>query len=300
MPPIRGCINCTLDLQDAVFSSMTYTQWQKCIRAKVDSSWNLHQTLPGDMDFFIMLSSLAGIYGSIAQSNYAAGCTFQDALAQHRTAIGCGKLSLSIDLGWMKDIGIISETAAYQTFRHNVGDMTPIYTDEFIGLFEHYCDPSLPFHSDDGHGSQIAVGAATQMDLVPPQKNAAFASLPMLQGFGVAAARASKERRAARTTTTVPQDSPIDMFRRADGEYARAAIVVASLVKKLSQFSSILEQDINPRKPLSDFGVDSLMAVEIRNWFLREFDAVIAVFDIMGGNTSLTQIGNLVAKRSKL
>ena len=36
-------------------------------------SWNLHELMPRDLDFFIMLSSLAGILGNRGQSNYRAG-----------------------------------------------------------------------------------------------------------------------------------------------------------------------------------------------------------------------------------
>ena len=51
---------------------MTHAQWSKTIRCKVNASWNLHQLLPSDLDFFLLLSSIVGIYGSPGQANYAA------------------------------------------------------------------------------------------------------------------------------------------------------------------------------------------------------------------------------------
>lgn len=77
---------------------------------KTDSligTWNLHELLPRDMDFFIVLSSLAGIIGSVSQGNYAAGNTFQDALIHYRRAKGLAGTSL--DLGIMKSIGYVEE-----------------------------------------------------------------------------------------------------------------------------------------------------------------------------------------------
>ncbi|RYP05737.1 hypothetical protein DL764_003595 [Monosporascus ibericus] len=114
------------------------------VKSKVDSSWNLHQQLPRDMDFFILLSSLSGIYGSLVQGNYAVGCTFQDALAQYRIVHGVGKKPVSLDLGWMRDVGIVTEREEYRRDRANVGDINPVESAELIALPDLYCDPILP------------------------------------------------------------------------------------------------------------------------------------------------------------
>ncbi|KAH9906956.1 fatty acid synthase S-acetyltransferase [Xylariomycetidae sp. FL2044] len=162
MPPIKGCINATMVLQDAVFDNMTYEQWETTIRSKVNSSWNLHQMLPSQLDFFILLSSLSGIYGSMAQSNYAAGCTFQDALARHRVFMG--KKAVSIDVGWMKTVGIVAENEAYQQNRNHVKDMIPLEEEHLLALLEIYCDPSAPLQSAEE--SQILIGARTPVDFL--------------------------------------------------------------------------------------------------------------------------------------
>lgn len=52
-------------------------------------------------------------------------------------------------------------------------------------------------------------------------------------------------------------------------------------------------EDIDTVRQLSDYGVDSLMAVELRSWLSRDFSADITVFDILGG-ASIAMIGQLV------
>lgn len=54
-----------------------------------------------------MLSSVTGILGNVSQANYAAGNTFQDALARHRTANGFP--TVSVDLGQAMDAGYVAE-----------------------------------------------------------------------------------------------------------------------------------------------------------------------------------------------
>jgi hypothetical protein len=63
--------------------------------------------MPDDLDFFIMLSSMAGVIGNPGQANYSAAGTYQDALSQHRRSKGLP--SMTIDLGIVSDVGYIAE-----------------------------------------------------------------------------------------------------------------------------------------------------------------------------------------------
>lgn len=63
--------------------------------------------LPESLDFFVVLSSLAGIIGSVSQGNYAAGNTFQDALVHYRHSKGLAAQSLC--LGVMSGLGYVEE-----------------------------------------------------------------------------------------------------------------------------------------------------------------------------------------------
>ena len=86
---------------------MTFDDWTTSTRSKVGSTCNLYKFLPADLDFFIILSSATGIAGSPGQPNYAAGNTFQDAIAYHRRSLG--HYATSIDLGVIGGIGIVAE-----------------------------------------------------------------------------------------------------------------------------------------------------------------------------------------------
>ncbi|KJZ70791.1 hypothetical protein HIM_09804 [Hirsutella minnesotensis 3608] len=298
LPPIRGCINSAMVLADGVFEGMTHEQWTQTLRSKVATSRNLHRLLPRNMDFFILLSSLAGIYGSMGQANYAAGCTFQDELARYRTSIGWGKTSVSLDLGWMRDVGIVAENSQFYKGKfERARGLNPVDAADLLALLDHYCDPALPaaVQVDD---SQLLVGAVTPVDMradqLPP---APFEVLPMFKAFAVAAAAGRKTRG---TQAQQPQDDMelAWLFRQAVGDTQRAAVVVAALVARLARILSTCPDDVDVRKPLSEYGVDSLMAIELRNWIRRDFDAVVAVFDIMGSNISIASIGQLVVERS--
>ncbi|KAK4172635.1 hypothetical protein QBC36DRAFT_196527, partial [Triangularia setosa] len=54
---------------------------------------------------------------------------------------------------------------------------------------------------------------------------------------------------------------------------------------------------IDPTQPLSVYGVDSLVAVELRNWLREALKVDMAVFEILGGSSYAT-IARDVVKRS--
>jgi NADP-dependent 3-hydroxy acid dehydrogenase YdfG len=104
MPPIKGAIQAAMSLADAAFTNMTPEQWTLSVNPKAAGAWNLHEILPKDLDFFVMLSSSSGIAGTRGQANYAAGNTFLDALAHYR--VSRGLKAVSIDIGPVLGAGV--------------------------------------------------------------------------------------------------------------------------------------------------------------------------------------------------
>ena len=290
MPPIKGCINAAMVLQDAVFENMTHAQWDLTVKSKVQSSLNLHQLLPEGLDFFILLSSLNGVCGALAQSNYAAGCSFQDGLARYR--VSQGQKAVSFDIGWMHNIGIVAETESYQRQRKAWNDMQKISDTELLALLSIYCDPSQPLSSGDA--SQVLVGLRTPADfLIHGQEPPSLFKRPLFAAFS----HVVGESQDGSTS-----DAHVDQaaaFRQATDTTERIQIVIRALALKLARAMSISPEDIELNKPLSSYGVDSLMAVELRNWIGRDFSANVAVFDIMG-NVPVSAIGDLVVARSSV
>lgn len=310
MPPIKGCINAamvlqvrymsdlakalwTKRLQDSIFDNMSLSQWETTIRSKAHSSFNLHKTLPESLDFFIQLASTTG------QSNYAAGCTFQDALACLRVARG--QKAISLDLGWMSNIGIIAETEEYQRQRRLVANFGQIKDVELLAFLDIYCDPNCPLASVDS--SQVLVGLVTPANIVarglelPPVQ----AQQPLFDGFSEVSGSVAAHLRVEAASDGAENFEA--MFREAakssSSEEDLAKVVARALAAKLGRSLSVAPEDIEITKPLSKYGVDSLMAVELRNMLAKEFHANVAVFDIMS-ETPMLDVARLVVKRSEI
>lgn len=309
MPPVRGCINAAMVLQDAIFQdSMTFAQWDLAVRSKVQSSYNLHRLLPQNLDFFVLLSSLAGVLGQMASANYSGGCSFQDALARHRLARG--QRAISLDIGWMKNIGIIAETGAYQRQRQKADDMQPILASELLALLTLSLDPANPLPMPGQvQPEQILFGLRTPTDLLARGRAVPLLlDRPLFAPFsynytalskgGEGSPISGEAQGAPQQAPAPPAETDSALFRRATPGPGRAQVVRRALADKLARAMLMAPGDIEPGKPLSAYGVDSLVAVELRNWFRKEFGASVAVFDMMGSGVSISKIAELVATRS--
>lgn len=79
---------------------------------------------------------------------------------------------------------------------------------------------------------------------------------------------------------------------------AAGDLVPRALAKRLSTSLSMPGEDIQVDKPIHAYGVDSLFAVEIRYWLLKEMKAELAVFEILGSK-SISQLRVLAAQKSE-
>ena len=72
------------------------------------------------------------------------------------------------------------------------------------------------------------------------------------------------------------------------------AAVTEVLIKRLARIMATSAENF---RRVHSYGMDSLIAVDVRNWFATEMKADVAIFDIMG-STSLETMGVMAATRS--
>ncbi|KAI4860430.1 short chain dehydrogenase-domain-containing protein [Hypoxylon rubiginosum] len=286
LPPITGAIAGAMVLDDTVMERMTFEQWSHGVRPKINGSINLHKFLP-NLSFFIMLSSVAGVAGHMSQANYAAGNTFQDALARHRTANG--KPAVTIDLGAVRSVGYVAEREAGGGERlrarvENVG-FGSVDIEAVLGLIEAGIRDPLRGSLAD---SQVIVGPnfhafATESAMANDRR---FGTLRIAAQLGLNTAVASDSK-----STTA---AFVKAYAAAADIEAASGLLVNALGAKLSDIFNIPLSDIDPELPLSRYGVDSLVGVELRNWISSTVKAKVSVFEILQ-SASLNEFALLVA-----
>ncbi|KAF2964726.1 hypothetical protein GQX73_g8837 [Xylaria multiplex] len=281
MPPIRGCVNSANSLNDTLFEDMTHKQWNIAVKTKVNGSYNLHKYLPDNLDFFIMLSSISGIVGNPGQCNYASGCTYQDELARHRVARG--QKAICIDIGYMPNVGIIAERVSYRRAMEARPDLTPIAEDDLLALLDMYCDATRAMSEEESRrAQQVLIGFRPHDDPTSKAVNSRFAR---------------PQSKAAADAQQSASDDDEARFRQAESDDERLHIVLRAFKVRIGALLCINPNDIDESKLFSNYGVDSLVAVELRTWIRRDFKSEVSIFDIMGQKT-IAMLASIIIQRS--
>ena len=265
---------------------MSLDQYKAVLRPKVQGTRNLHHLLSASpLDFFILLSSCTGIVGNHGQGNYASASTFQDAFARYRT--GLGLPTRSLDLGLVDSVGYVSENIDKVKFLGHNG-LRPIKVDELFALLSY----AITTPVSDVHSSQNIIGLpdATHTlhgEIPRPLLDAKFSHL--LQH------RATREIAGAGTEGENLQKA----IREATSFADACQLICDAIVFKLAKVLTVPRDDISTAQTIASLGADSLIAVELRNWFIRDLETTIAIMDILS-TRPIVELAADVAARSKL
>jgi aryl carrier-like protein len=260
---------------------MSTEDWTAAIKPKVDGSWNLHTLLPKDMDFFILLSSQSGLLGAHGQSNYAAGNVFQDELARHRATRG--ESAISIDLGSISSVGYVANNSEVmaQALKQGIEDFSE---EELLSLLE------VLSPSDTQIVTPVGIPAILKAEGIAEPSWMSKPLFKHLHQISTIGETAFSEAKTNRTWEVLLREANI----MSDAE----SIILEAIRKQLADLLAIGIDDVDAIKPVHSYGVDSLVAVELRNWFARSIGADVPVFEILG-NSTITNMARDIAQRSR-
>ncbi|KAL5333394.1 putative polyketide synthase [Aspergillus crustosus] len=283
MPPIRGVIQAAMVLRDTLLEKLSLEDYTAVLSPKLRGTWNLHNHLPTDLDFFLMLSSVTGVIGNASQTPYAAGNTFLDAFATYRNSLG--QAAVSLDLGAISGVGYLAQnkelSAAMQRQRFDLTDdktllaliQTAISTPHREGVQAQTLTGLGAWKA----GQSLANFDAALFSHFRHQSTSAGAG----EGSELSAADLVKEELMACKTL---EDA--------------SAVVCGALLGKIAAHLDMPVENINPSRSISQYGVDSLVAVEFRGWISRELESTMPILELLAPS-SLLVLSEKIASRSK-
>jgi hypothetical protein len=244
------------------------------------------------MDFFVMLSSVAGIFGNRGQANYAAGNTFQDSLAAYRTARGMNTYSL--DLGSVSSVGWVAENR--ESMRTQTATLFELLReDEVHGAIEFLIDPRYQKlnHSQSTPQSQLILGLPTaelcQQNGISPPTYLNYSLFTHQRNTVKAKAAESTDQRTISTAILLSSVSSIE---------DAISVVSDGIVERLSSLLSIPASELDVQR--FGFGaIDSLVSMEFRSWIGKELKADVSLLDIMGAQ-NIRSLSEKIARTTRL
>ncbi|OBS24644.1 hypothetical protein FPOA_05184 [Fusarium poae] len=306
--PVGGVIHSALRLSDCFFEDITLEDFDAVFGPKVNGALNLHHCLQGQkLDFFVMLSSGCGVLGNEGQSNYSASSTFLDTFARYRQSLGLP--ASSIDLGFVEDVGNISERPEIQASLLSRG-LRPITVRDVLRVVEGAIATGHPKQVntdndsvyDDFLQSQIVLSFG-MIDKATAEwqswaKDAKFGLLRSKATDNAASdADAGGGESAVQTAVKAFRNTLGRLGDASEGkEAALQPVVCTALVAKLAQVLSIKIGEIQPTRSAIQYGMDSLIAIEVRSWARYAFQIDLPINDL----TNPYSIQDLAARVSRM
>jgi myxalamid-type polyketide synthase MxaD len=229
-------------LDDGLLLHLTPERLQRVLAPKIAGAWNLHTLTQNDqLDCFILFSSAAALLGAPGQANYAAANAFLDALAHDRHANGLP--ALSINWGPFAEVGLVARAGrGEQVALRGLRSMRPA---QGLAILAH-----------------LMAAGATQVGVIPfnlrqwRQSNPRAADLPYF-------AELVTEPEA--TGGTPEHGGPMRAALLAASGRERLALLEAHVLEQIGQVMRLPAERISLTTALQPMGMDSLMALELRN-----------------------------------
>ncbi|OTB04503.1 hypothetical protein M426DRAFT_261766 [Hypoxylon sp. CI-4A] len=285
--PVRGIIQGAMVLRDRIFSSMTLEEFRGALDCKVQGTWNLHNVAVEeqlDLDFFTLLSSISGVHGQKGQANYAAANAFLDAFAAYRR--GLGLAACSVDLGVIEDVGYLAEN---QKLRERFDTDTWYGIDEKLlrQIFNLSTQQRLPQPPSPASAGQMITGIRVPQSTDSPLLgDARFSRL----------SRNDTRQEQGKGAEKSKDVSAILVAARSNTDAKQVLSLTTDVCSKYLAKSLRMSTELDVSRPLSVFGIDSLAAVEFRNFVKTNLGVDLSTLEILSA-TSLTAVCEEVIRR---
>ena len=254
MPPLRGVIHAAGALADGVLLQQDWTRWQSALRGKAHGARVLHElTLNSGLDFFVLYSAAGLLLGAAGQGPYAAANAELDAIAHARRARGLP--ALSVAWGMWAEGGMAAAASAKGAdiwSARGLGWIAP--AEGFARLERLLC-------------SNLAHAAVLPIDWA--RFGAHLAPGPDRDYFSAVVPTEATAARGAKAAAATSGDTRIAQWRAAPAAQRRSLVLAHIAEQALSVLGLSPATELDPRAPLKDAGLDSLMAVELRNALTR-------------------------------
>ena len=289
--PIRGVIQAAMVVADAIFDSMTLSQFRSVTDPKIAGTINLHEaTLSQPLDFFNMTSSIVTMIGTATQGSYCAGNAFQDAFARHRLSLGLPAQSFA--LGMILEVGFVSRLPEVQKslMRNGVYGTGQL---EFLKLLEASFVEQTP---DPKWSAMDPLASSHLLTGLEPIK------LDQLYRKGLAAEftwhtdgrfgrllQALEDLSRKTESSRSSEGAVIDTLASASPAEFRQIVTKATL-DRLAKLLFTSSDEIDPSRGVSEYGMDSMIAAELRNWFFKSFQTDVTFLELLNPQTKILDL----------
>jgi amino acid adenylation domain-containing protein len=279
MPEIGGVANAALVFEAGIFANFSAEDVTKQLRPKVDGSLNMDEVFKNDnLEFFLTFGSLATVCGNPGQAMYHAGNLFMASLMEQRRRRG--QAASILNFGLLVDVGYVARkdrddgSDIEGTLRSLL--LTPLSEAEFHQVVLRGIISGRP----GPQTGEVVMGMEPYIDdgnmkARPPWVDKAFFSHMIRKPV------------ASDSASSVPSVSSSMQHLREELESVESLpeaikAVQKMFYKKIEMMIMVPKSSVDLQSPMVDLGLDSLHAIEIRNWLLKDMHIEFPLLRILG------------------
>ncbi|KAK3989943.1 putative polyketide synthase [Cladorrhinum sp. PSN332] len=305
--PVRGVIHLAMVQREGAGVDLGYDDWQAAIKPKVDGAWNLHNCLADmPLDFFVMTSSVLTISNQPGESNYGAANGFLESFAEYRRGLGLPASTIVVTA--LSEVGFVEENPAAMR-KILSGGYTILAERELLDFLDYAIRHQLPERAetpatcrDDANApwssrGYVAMGIHSEVPFSDPSCRALWRRDPRLGSLHNIQSEANK---GAQGATEISPATDLISRARLDPNILQsrdsARTFGVEIGRRVRAMMVVADQDsdIDVGLTLKQMGVDSLIAVELRQWWKLSFGIDMTTLEIMGGG-NLQDLGAITA-----
>ena len=295
MPPIGGVMNGAMILRDRLFQNMPWDDFTAVLGPKVAGSRNLDAILSEDeekqpLDFFICLSSITSIAGNVGQSAYAAANQYMTGLVRQRRRRGLAASVLHIAI--LTGFGYIhrSDAAHFETMNRYL--RTRYHNQAEPDLHAMLAEAVVSGRVRDGDGDndgttggELITGLRTVFEGEKQQPQDARLARYLRDDEGD-----DLDAGAERGAAAMSVQAQLAEIGADDDAGQQRAVLENALAIALGKLLEMDPAAIDPSRPVASLGVDSLVAIRIREWMLREMGVDVSVIKVMSDTYPMSRM----------
>lgn len=262
---------------------------------KVDGTPALHRSFASpDLAFFLCLSSVSSIVGASAEASYNAGNALQDALAHQERHDSDNTRFVTMNFGWIEDAVLTKGDETREGALRRAG-FSRTSSAELTRFFDYVLDA---VNDPDSRLSRAIIGFDPKSLADATAYNGAIQSA-MFNQVREARGGAGGEDESSGTESAANSWQTFEKLI-ADGDSEGVTDFISNAVTgQLARLISVDASSMDARQgSILALGLDSLVAVELRNWIVRQFEAPLQSTEILANQTVYTLAGK-IAERSK-
>ncbi|RYC59888.1 hypothetical protein CHU98_g6324 [Xylaria longipes] len=276
--PIAGIIQGAMVLRDRPFDSMTAQEYNEAVAPKIQGTWNLHNIaikLKLRLEFFTMLSSISGVAGTRGQANYSAANVFMDSFASYRRQQGLP--ACSVDLGVIEDSGFIANSDGFKEKHFD----SRVYFGINDRLLRKIVYLSILQQTETNPPSSAAASQMITGIIVPQPADSILARDARFSALFTHGDGGPSGAREGSGSGNSEVQALLLLLRSKSTDHAAQLAATIGVLNNCFVRMLRLAEPMDPERPLAVYGIDSLSAVEVRNWVRTELSVLITTLDIM-------------------